>query len=156
MLAQSPSKAQTCDIHDRKCKQLFSGCTSTIQLLVEHPSEDASNLALDREWITDVTESRLRAAVIFDTSSTSNDGISTPYLYVSVNVVGQSFSVTIEFNKWVVDPILELGLSATTWDSSVTGTHGDDPSYIVGWVSRLVDTFVAEFLGVRDKECAAQ
>ena len=126
--------------------ELFTHCMS-IDLLVEVSTRHSSKIGLTKESIQNITESRLRSARIF-----SNE-IRGGFLVVGVYVIGQAFTVRVEFAKRFIDPLSdELGI-ATTWETSATGTHGNDPGFILSSVSGFMDKFLVEFLRVNDEAC---
>ena len=126
--------------------QLFSNCRP-MELVVENLHSDAAGIGLAKGAILASVESRLRSARLYD----SDAGV--PYLYVNVNVSGLAFSVDLEYNKFVFEPVADASGIAATWSLGLTGTHGRDASYILSTVSELMDLFLLEFLRVNDEAC---
>ena len=76
-----------------------------------------------------------------------------PYLYVNVNVVGMAFNTSLEYNKPVHDLASDVTGVASTWDISLTGTHGGGSNYILSTISELMDRFLVEYLRVNEAAC---
>ena len=76
-----------------------------------------------------------------------------------INVVDRAFNVQVHFVRKVVFvlPFREeddkLFGPASTWDTGSTGTHGNDPSYILSSVVRHTDKFIDEYLRVNESAC---
>ena len=128
--------------------QLFAECRP-MRLTVEDLLPDAAEIGLTSESIQTAAESRLRAARLFSPESRQ-------YLYITTNVVGHGFSISVRYNKVLYDPLTDQRLSATTWDTVVTGTHSGDASYILSSLSGRLDQFLVEFLRVNEEACATR
>ena len=126
--------------------RLFSNC-SRMDLVVENLPADAKKIGLTTEAIQAAVESRLRSARLYDSERL------VPYLYINVLVVGNSFSVSVEYKKSVYDSLSGESMPATAWELSTTGSHGGDSGYILSTVSRNMDRFLLEFLRVNEKAC---
>ena len=115
--------------------------------MVERLNSDARKIGLTRERLETVSELRLRSASLYDPKGLS-------YLYVNVNVVGRSFSVSVEYNKWVLDYASGEESWAKTWVKGSTGTHGRiGENYIRSAVSEYIDQFLVEYLRVNEEAC---
>ena len=118
-----------------------------IGLIVESIDGDGAKMGLTQEDITTTVRSRLRAARIY---RDLEDRV--PYLYVNILVVETAFNISLEFNKWLSDPISGREQFGTTWDKSVTGrTSGAD--YVLSSLSRRMDQFIDEYLRVNELAC---
>ena len=146
---------------------LFELCPSDkgMSLVVENLHENAREGDLTEERIRNAAESRLRAAGIYDSKAT-------PYLYVNV-IVGRPergdrhfpyYSIGVEYRRVLLDDrVLGLGYRvldsdwgdqlygfATTWD--IGGSGQGDSGYILSNLSQLLDTFLVDYLRVRDSK----
>ncbi len=128
--------------------ELFLNC-KPVSILVEELSDDAKRSRLTEETIIATAESRLRAARIYD-----NKMISTPYLHITVTVVGNAFSINVTLNKYLFDDETSMlhGI-AMTWTRGLTGTHTNDATFILSGLSRLMDLFIADYLRVNEVAC---
>lgn len=125
--------------------QLFAGCRP-MGLVVENLPKGAAEIGLTRATIETAVRSRLRAARLY------SDGAS-PWLYVQVNLAGQAYNISIQYNKWVRDTVSGEGGTAVTWDIGSTGTHGRSSGYILSFVSQHMDKFIDEYLRVNASAC---
>ena len=125
---------------------LFNECRDMF-LVVENLHEDAGEIGLTKESIQVAVESRLRSARLY------NPEPSIPDLYVNVNVSGAAFSILMEYNKRLHDPVSNVTGRAKTWNTGVTGTHGNEASYIVSAVSTLMDEFLVAYLRENEDYC---
>ncbi len=128
--------------------ELFNACRP-MRLVVEHLNDDAADIGLTREALRAAAESRLRAARLYTEDSVRAD---LAYLYVNVNVSGRAVNIVLGYNKWVTD---EFGqsLNAQTWVTGGTGMQGGDANYVVSFLSRYLDTFLAAYLRVNEEAC---
>ena len=126
--------------------QLLTFCNK-MNLTVENLHDDASKINLTVESIQAAVESRLRSARLY----TSRDTITDAYLYVSINVVGNSFNIELSFEKIVEDKFSQIQQFATTWSRGFTGRGG--ASFILSSLSKLMDIFLVEYLTVNEEYC---
>ena len=127
--------------------QLYSDC-APVYLLVEDLPPVATNMGLTENAILTTTRSRLRGARIY-----SSNEFNMPYLYVNINVFGYAFNITIELKKFVSDLATDIVYPATTWASGSTGTHGQDPGFILQSLGQHIDRFIDEYLAVNESDC---
>lgn len=148
-LGRLASQAQAIDRIDRF--KLWNAC-EPINLLVEWLDDEDVRMGLTHEAITTTVRSRLRAARLYGTNEITDPS---PTLYVNVNSVGgtRAFSVKLDFQKQVSDPISGHNGSATTWSKALTGQHGGDAGYILSGASQLTDMFIDEYLRVNESAC---
>ena len=155
-LLAAPSPGQ--DFADRMERfRLFTSCQSMVTL-VAPLGDDAAAISLTKAALQAAVESRLRAARLYTTLSPLlfYPGPPThPSLSVRVHVVGLAFYISVQLEKYVTDAS-GLNDSAVTWESSVTGTHGRNASYIVSNLSELLDKFLADYLRVNEAACEAR
>ena len=169
LLAPAPAVGQEPTDYDRF--RLFTGCMSLeISVGVE---DDENDLGLSEERLETAVRSRLRGARVFYTGPTgealdavSDDDrdsawavamlrlINTPVLSVWVHVVGSAFSVDARFRQRVKTISAQLFGTATTWNSGTTGTHGQDPSYVLGVVAEAMDSFIDDYLRINEEACS--
>ena len=128
--------------------ELFNACRP-MRLIIEELDSDANSIGLTEAMLQAAVESRLRAARLYTENRGPSDGAR---LYVNIKVVGPAFGFSLDYGKRVSD---RFGLSslATTWDISVTGTHGRDAGYIVNSLSQKIDMFLAAYLRVNESAC---
>ena len=125
--------------------RLFNFC-SRMGLWIDL-DEDAARMKLTENSIQVATESRLRSARIYRSESYA------PALDVSISLVGNAFSIRVRYYKFVFDPITDLNFATATWGASMTGTHTEDPSYIISSLSEVLDAFLVDYLRVNEKYC---
>ena len=128
--------------------KLFLNC-EPVDTVVEELSDDAKRTGLTKEAIIAAAESRLRAARIYN-----NKKNSTPYLHITVTVVGDAFSIEVALNKYLFDDETSMlhGV-AKTWTKTLIGTHTNDATFILSGLSRLLDLFIADYLRVNEIAC---
>jgi len=129
--------------------RLYNNCRP-MQLVIEHLSEDASEIRLTERRLQTATESRLRLARLYTDDYEHSQWA---YLYVNVLVVGRAFNLTVQYNKSLYDPLSDLFLTATTWTRGSTGIHGGDAGYIMQAVSEKIDEFLLAYLSVNEEDC---
>ena len=146
MLAGANIQAQEeSDLHARF--MLYTSCAS-VGLVVQDLNADASEIGLFKDDILTTVRSRLRGARIYSSAPKHM-----PYLYVNVAVVGRAFSVGIYLKKYVADLETDLIFPAETWNIGGTGSHGQDPGYILQGIGQYVDKFIDEYLAVNESAC---
>ena len=128
--------------------ELFNRCRP-VRLLVEGPPESAAETGLRKDAIQAVVESRLRGARLY-----TNPGSGGAYLYINVSVVDRAFRISLEYRRWVLDPVNDTSGSAATWHSGSIGTSSD-ASQILSAVSQLLDEFIADYLRVNESHCVS-
>ena len=133
---------------------LFTRC-APMRLIVEELSEEvARDIGLTEEAIVNAVESRLRAARLFDPDVTRTPST---YLYVQVSLVGRAFSISIQLKRWLLDTGFGLPGSVSVWDEGSTGTYGSaGGQFVLGWVSKHLDSFLTEYLRANEDACAAK
>ena len=150
----SASSASASEVSDLDRFELWAGCAPVAEL-VDDVDGDAEQLALDRSDVVTAVRSRLRSARIFDDAADT-------WLFVNITVSGPAFSVDVEFMRdvevlWNKPDGTKLysglvGFTAT-WMAGSTGTHGNDPSYILWSVAHQIDKFIDEYLRVNADAC---
>ncbi len=147
LLTASTVQAQAVSDLDRF--KLFNACRP-MMLVVEGLPSDAQAVGLTKERIQLAVESRLRAARLY---TESMEKASRAMLYININVVSYTFSITVGFNKWVTDLVNNSNGPATTWNTGSTGTHGGDADFIIQYLSGHLDEFLAGYLRVNESAC---
>jgi len=127
--------------------QLFNNCRPMVSFVEDLPG-DAAKIGLTRDTLNAAIESRLRAARLFGSDSD-------PYLYLNVNVTGQTFNILLQFKKLVMDRATHESFHATTWQRGFTGAHGGGSAYMLGVVAEFMDEFILEYLRVNHQACSA-
>ena len=108
--------------------------------------DDAKKIGLSDKSILTAAESRLRAARLYDENANNS-------LLIQINVFQSVFSMNVYFTKRLFDPVTDVYMYVSTWRKGVTGTHGQDSSYIMSSLSQLLDQFFAEYLRVNESAC---
>ena len=129
--------------------ELWTGCAPVADI-VDDVDGDVGRLALDARDIATTVRSRLRGARIFDDGGY--------WLVVNVVVSGPAFSVDVEFLRSVEvrdkpEEAAELVGLVATWESSSTGTHANNPGFILSAVAQHTDKFIGEYLRVNADSC---
>ena len=132
--------------------ELFNNC-QPMRLLVEDLPDAAADIGLTEERLVLAAESRLRGSRLYTAEGAEGYGA---YLYLRVNVVGNAFSIALDYRKNVRDLASGDVNAATTWHAGSTGTHGRNVEYIVSGVSRYLDQFLTEYLRVNEAACSAR
>ena len=130
--------------------KLFNACRP-MQLAIE-VDDDAEASGLTESALQVTPESRLRAARLYTENYIKADF---SFLYVNLNVVGQAFSISVEYWKSVTDAFGERS-EAMTWSTRGTGTYGSDAGFIVSGISQYLDKFLAAYLRVNEEACEAK
>ena len=130
--------------------QLFTRC-EPLDLVLENLDDDAANINLTAERMRILTESRLRAARLYDAEASM-------FLYVKVSVIandprGGPFLIHIGFGKLLYDIVSDTAGSAETWEDTRIGMHDGDADFILQGLSELMDSFVLEYLRVNEAAC---
>ena len=133
--------------------RLFTNCREVVPVVILHQ---------DSLHIQDLTESELEEAVDIKLSSlptVTRQGRDfgpvgrPPLLYVTVGVIGWSFTVRVEMMKGVVDPVHDLRGLATTWRTVRHGIHSGDKSFLVSSLDSALQVFMDEYLRVNGSAC---
>ena len=130
--------------------RLYANCREIVPVVILEP---------DSLYLEDLTESDLEEAVDINLRSLptfSRHGTAIgrrPLLYVTVGVIGWSFTVRVEMMKWVVDPVHELEGLATTWRTVRHGVHRGDKSFVVSSLDTALQVFMDEYRRVNGSVC---
>lgn len=127
--------------------QLWNDCQPVNLLAGLEPGEAGDTAGLTVEAIETAVRSRLRAARVYDASAG-------PHIYVYVHVVGSAFHLSFDFFKRFFDSGTYTLDYAISWQTGATGTHSDDPGFILGGVSQATDAFIDEYLRVNADACS--
>ena len=125
--------------------QLFDSCRS-MRLAVVDSQSGSTDINLSKDSIRDAVESRLRSARLYDSAGSS-------VLEISVAVSGAAFEIGIRFYKKVLDYSSNIVYRTPTWALRSVGTHGKDSDYIYSNVSRVMDTFLVQYLRINEAKC---
>lgn len=77
-------------------------------------------------------------------------------LIVEVNGIGMAFDIEIGLTKVMHDPLSGQSASVVAWSTSMIGTHGGDPIFILSALALRMDEFLDNYLRVNDKACKRQ
>ncbi|MBK7107426.1 MAG: hypothetical protein IPH62_19340 [Ignavibacteriae bacterium] len=125
-----------------------------IEYLVEDVSTDGKAIGLTKERIISKLELSIRLAKIRPIKSKEAlDG----YLYVNINVVGNAFTIELNYNRYVAyfygsgKKTQHQTVIATTWSNSITGSLGGGSSeFIVNTLQSSLDEFLNDFLAANN------
>ena len=144
MLA-SPLEGQTGEAMQERF-ELFNQCRP-IRVLVEGLPESAGTTGLGKEDVQAVAESRLRGARLY-----TFPGSGGAYRHINVSVVDGAFSLSLEYRRWVLDPVDDTSGSAATWHKGSIRTSIDG-GHILSGVSHMLDEFLADYMRVNESHC---
>jgi hypothetical protein len=104
--------------------------------------ENAKRIGLTRERIQTKCELRLRQAGLDPAIRI------TPYLRISVSVVGSSFHLSMQLkrNIYFIANDNWYQILGATWSYEMNGEHGGAPESIMGAVEECLDKFLGEYL----------
>jgi hypothetical protein len=115
-----------------------------MQIIVEDLNNEASKIGLTKEDIITKCESKLRQFRIKPVEDTD------AYLYVAVNVVGNGFSISIEFSRKVLYKVgnkTYYKYGTSTWSTIATGTYGQGKqNFILDGIDKYLEHFLNEYL----------
>ncbi len=98
--------------------------------------------------ITTTLRSRLQGSRIYFAATTG-----TPTLYINVNAVGLAYSIRLELQRLVLEPVHENFGGAKTWQTGSTGTHGQNQGFIFQYIGQYTGRFIDEYLAVNKSAC---
>ena len=133
-------------VSERDRFQLWNKC-EPIDLLVQVQRKGTKDLAPKKEAIETAARSRLRIARLYDPDST-------PFVLVSVLVIGDGFNRDLDFYKPVTDQVSGILSIASTWTTGGAGLHYGDGNRILAGIARNVDEFVDDYRRVNDSACS--
>lgn len=109
---------------------------------------DDTEFDLTQDRVATAIRSRLRAARIYNAEYVE------PWLDVHVHVIGNAFSLDFVLSRWLLDPVVSQSEGpAVTWSVRATGTHANDPQYIVSALTEYTDRFIDDYLRVNEASC---
>jgi len=126
--------------------QLWGDCEA-MDLLVYLNDDAKAEVGLTIEDVEANVLSRLRPARLYDPSQGA-------FLHVSIETVGNSYTISVDYNKMVVDSSALQMSFAPTWQSGNFGGHGYDAGFILSTLSRMIDKFINEYLRVNEAGCS--
>ena len=111
-------------------------------VLVEDLPRGAVEIGLTTEKLKAVTESKLRQAGLSVPTFSYDD----PYLYISIHVVDEAFSVEVSLRESVVvKRRRSMTGRAVTWLNSITGVHRGDGNLFLDGLQEILDAFISDF-----------
>jgi hypothetical protein len=120
-----------------------------IFVLVGDLPQKAAEIGLTTERIKTATELKLRGEGI----SVPNYSYEDPYLYISINVVYQAFSIEVSLRENVaLKRDKSINCRAATWLNSITGVHSNDPNYIIDGLQVVLDFFLHDYYSANPKK----
>lgn len=130
---------------DIKGFRLYTQCRG-MEIAVGVQQSKSSKFDLTKKAIRNTVESRLRSARLYDAEADQ-------FIEVYVNTVGNAFSTSLQFKKYLNDDSSGTSWWAVTWENGYTGTHSNDSGFILSGISTLMDGFLVEYLRVNEKAC---
>jgi hypothetical protein len=127
-----------------------------LPLTIEGIRSNSANLT--KEAVQNRAELRMRSAGLKPLDGLVGGLLNKRYLYININLVGDAFSIRVEFNRevlWVSEikdgrVQFRNGIAAT-WDTATLGTHGRASGFILDALDRLLDEFLNEYLKQNQK-----
>ncbi|MBT5991926.1 MAG: hypothetical protein HOG71_13835 [Bacteroidetes bacterium] len=119
--------------------------------LVENMPDEAIEIGLTRELIEIKIEKLLRKNRI-QISSSNNVNFNKIYLYININMIGNSFKIDIDFKRQVdyyVDEEI-YSVFAVTYSVGGSGTHSGNKSFIVETLEEYLGIFILEYIRVNE------
>ena len=114
----------------------------SVFVLVEELPPGAAEMGLTIEMIKNETESRLRQEGLSVPTFSYED----PYLYLSLRIVGDAFSINVSLRDHVVlKRDRKITCAAATWLKSITGVHHGDGSLFIEGLQEVLDAFLNDF-----------
>jgi hypothetical protein len=120
-----------------------------LEIDVEDLHEFASQIGLTRQRLLDRIFIRARQLGITPSLVGEKEG----YLYLNLNVVGDSFNLTLKYIRAVQYTVTDqkyFGVG-TTWNVSTTGIHGGSSQYIIDTLDGHLDRFFNEYLAANEQ-----
>ena len=121
-----------------------------LKIGIEQLNEAAKRMGLTEERLRTRYELRLRQNGL---EPVPVDDQKTEFVYIVLHVVGRAFHTKVEFGRPVVFSSGKnlYTTSGKTWFRSETGTHGDDPEFIIQGLDSMFDEFLNEYLKANSK-----
>ena len=119
--------------------------------VIEGLSRDAKEIGLSKDLIRSKLDRELRAAGIrsWETLPEAPMTAQDRLLYVNLNVVGDGWSLSVEFKResyWKL-PENQVGSDwVTVWNRGAAGTHSDRTSFVLDAVEVALERFLNEYL----------
>ena len=135
--------------NDVTARVLYANC-ERMDIVVEQMTDDAGEIGLQRSAIRNALEERIRAAGIYHNLGPAGR----QFISAGVMVVGSAFHIELALHRYVEDAGFGISGTVTVWSTGTTGTHGRNPTYIVGSLSRLIDGFIVDYLRANELACA--
>ena len=134
--------------------QLFNECRPMV-MFVDIQGDKAKGIELTEERVRTMAESRLRAARLYADTLATAGGMINGWLHISILTLddGPAFTTSVEYSKFLRDPVTGRTLMAMTWDTRLFGTHGDNAGFIMNGLSEMLDGFLLEYLRMNEDSC---
>ncbi len=119
--------------------------------VIEGLPRDAKEIGLSKDRIRSKLERELRSAGIrfWETLTEAPMTAQDHLLYVNLNVVGDGWSLSVEFKResyWQL-PENQVGSDwVTVWNRGAAGTHSDRASFVLDAVEVALERFLNEYL----------
>lgn len=128
--------------------QLFTDC-GKVGLLVNTENAGVIPFPEEERAIETLVRNRFRAAPIYDPKER------TQFLNVTVNESDGEFGISVQFWKILCDPLSDMCLGATLWNTGSTGTWDYDwqKKFLLQILSQHIDHFINEYLRVNADYC---
>ncbi len=146
LLISAPAAA-----HTRSDNGLETANYKCVAVVIEGLDADAGEIGLTKDRIQTRVKLRLRSAGLTPGNDFSKNRTA---LHVNVNVIGDAFSIAVEYKRWVefTTGNRRYRHVAITWDSGTTGTHSrTGAAFIMNSLDRQLDKFLNAYLKVNQK-----
>ena len=146
-LAQAEANDLSDFLRDSERFELWTDCRPVP--FQAHALGDATKIGVTKTRIETAVRSRLRGARIYTDSSRGSPF----FLSIIVFVRGAAYSIELELNKTLLDPISSTAFPTPTWGREHWDTHGGNRGYIMALVGEFMDEFIDAYLRVNEDAC---
>jgi hypothetical protein len=114
----------------------------SVFVLVEDLPRGVTEMGLTAEMIKNEAESKLKREGLSVPTFSYGD----PYLYLSLRVVGEAFSIEVSLRDYVIlKRDRKITCAAATWVENVTGVHHGDGSLFIEGLQEALDAFLTDY-----------
>ena len=141
----------------------------SVRIMIENLPESATKMGITYSRLRTIVELRLRREGITIITGRTTKTLeelgyekyieeleklgNTPWVYVDLSVVGMAFHIELVIHESVIlRRDKSIGCIAITWNNSTTGTHANDPEFIVSCLGKLLDVFLNDYYKANPKK----
>lgn len=137
---------------ERPAFALFNNCEPIYLATIVGVSREADEINLTDQSLEFVAETRLRVARLY--TDIDADDLTTAFLWVIARVHGTGFTLSLEYQKPVVDVATGFTFRATTWEVTTGDLHYGDIGHITSRLSAMLDyLFLDDYLQANESAC---